>query len=66
LDKLKADCYVVSLGTNEAQDPNLTGDAFLVDVKIMVNKLRQISPNACIILTTPPVSYYKNTVPTSR
>lgn len=59
LDKLKADCYIVSLGTNEAQDPNLTGDAFLVDVKIMVKKLRQISPDACIILTTPPVSYYK-------
>ncbi len=59
LDKLKADCYIISLGTNEAQDPNLTADSFLVDVKIMVKKLRQISPNACIILTTPPVSYYK-------
>lgn len=59
LVKLKADCYVVSLGTNEAQDPNLTADSFLVDVKIMVKKLREISPNACIILTTPPVSYYK-------
>jgi lysophospholipase L1-like esterase len=59
LDKLKADCYIISLGTNEAQDPNLTADSFLVDVKIMVKKLRQISPNPCIILTTPPVSYYK-------
>ena len=59
LNKLKADCYIVSLGTNEAQDPNLTGDAFLTDVKIMVNKLRLVSPNACIILTTPPVSYFK-------
>ena len=59
LNKLKADCYIISLGTNEAQDPNLTADAFLVDVKITVKKLRQISPDACIILTTPPVSYYK-------
>ncbi len=59
LNKLKADCYIVSLGTNEAQDPNLTGAIFLTDVKTMVNKLRLVSPNACIILTTPPVSYFK-------
>lgn len=59
LNKLKADCYIVSLGTNEAQDPNLTGYDFLTDVKIMVSKLRLVSPNACIILTTPPVSYFK-------
>lgn len=63
LNKLKADCYIVSLGTNEAQDLNLTCTSFLVDVKIMVDKLRLISPNACIILTTPPVSYYKKLRP---
>ncbi|MFZ4105307.1 GDSL-type esterase/lipase family protein [Flavobacterium sp.] len=59
LNKLDADCYIVSLGTNEAQDPNLTADKFLKEVQIMVSKLRLISPNACIILTTPPVSYFK-------
>lgn len=63
LDKLHADCYIISLGTNEAQDPNLTADGFLKEVKIMVAKLRLVSPDACIILTTPPVSYYKKVRP---
>ena len=59
LKYLNADCYIISLGTNEAQDPNLTNEGFLVEVKTTVNKLRAISPNASIILTTPPVSYFK-------
>ncbi len=63
LDKLHADCYIVSLGTNEAQDPNLTAEEFLIEVKIMVAKLQLVSPKACIILTTPPVSYYKKRNP---
>ncbi len=63
LKYLNADCYIISLGTNEAQDPNLTSEGFLVEVKTMVHKLRAISPNACIILTTPPVSYFKKHSP---
>jgi hypothetical protein len=63
LNKLRADCYIVSLGTNEAQDPNLTAEDFIKEVKIMVTKLRLSSPDACIILTTPPVSYYKKKNP---
>lgn len=60
---LNADCYIISLGTNEAQDPNLKAEDFLDEVNIMVNRLRKISPNACIILTTPPVSYFRKTRP---
>jgi lysophospholipase L1-like esterase len=63
LEKLKADCYVISLGTNEAQDQSLTAESILEPIKIMVNRLKLISPNACIILTTPPVSYYKKSRP---
>jgi len=63
LKKLKADCFIVSLGTNEAQDLNLTSESFIIDVKIMVSKLRLASPDACIILTTPPVSYFKKSKP---
>jgi len=63
LKYLNADCYIISLGTNEAQDPNLTSEGFLVEVKTMVQKLRIISPNASIILTTPPVSYFKKHSP---
>ena len=29
----------------------------------MVSKLRMASPDACIILTTPPVSYFKKSKP---
>lgn len=63
LKNLKADCYVLSLGTNEAQDPNLAAEDFLDQVNITIKKLREISPNACIILTTPPVSYFRKTRP---
>ncbi|MEC4004247.1 GDSL-type esterase/lipase family protein [Flavobacterium sp. SUN052] len=63
LKNLNADCYIISLGTNEAQDPNLKAEDFLDGVNVMVNKLRLISPNACIILTTPPVSYFKKLRP---
>jgi len=63
LKYLNADCYIVSLGTNEAQDPNLTKDGFLMEVNSMVHNLKTIAPNACIILTTPPVSYFKKHIP---
>jgi hypothetical protein len=63
LQNLNADCYIISLGTNEAQDPNLTAEAFLIDVKKMVDKIKLVSPNACIILTTPPISYFKKSRP---
>ncbi|WP_395061008.1 GDSL-type esterase/lipase family protein [Flavobacterium sp.] len=63
LKNLNADCYIISLGTNEAQDPNLKAEDFLDDVNSMINKIRLISPNACIILTTPPVSYFKKISP---
>ena len=63
LPYLNADCYIISLGTNEAQDQNLTAEGFLEPVKIMINKLKLASPNAAIIITTPPVSYFKKLRP---
>lgn len=63
IKNLNADCYIISLGTNEAQDVNLTAELFLVDVNKMVSKIKLISPNACIIVTTPPVSYFKKSIP---
>jgi hypothetical protein len=63
LKNLNADCYIISLGTNEAQDPNLTAESYILDVKKMVDKIKLLSPNACIILTTPPISYFKKLRP---
>jgi len=63
LKSLHADCYIISLGTNEAQDPNLTAEGFLSEAKSMIEKLRLTSPEASIIITTPPVSYFKKVRP---
>ncbi len=61
--KLNADCYIISLGTNEAQDQKLTSEQFLFQVKTTVERLKMLSPNAAIILVTPPLSYYKQKKP---
>jgi lysophospholipase L1-like esterase len=63
LQNLEADCVILSLGTNEAQG-NL--DLFYTDLSETVSKLKQIYPSAAIIITTPPISYYKKIRPNSR
>lgn len=60
---LQADCYIISLGTNDAQNQQLNPDEFSYRVNTMVSKLRETSPGAVIILTTPPVSYYRRNYP---
>jgi lysophospholipase L1-like esterase len=55
---LKADCYLISLGTNEAQNPNLNVDDFGAQVRRMVARLKQVSPDAVFIITTPAPSFY--------
>lgn len=63
LSSLQADCYIISLGTNDAQKQQLNPDEFGFRVSAMVSKLRETSPGAVIILTTPPVSYYRRSYP---
>ena len=63
LPKLNADCYIISLGTNEAQDQKLSSEQFLLQIKTSVEKLKLISPNAAIVLVTPPLSYFKQKSP---
>jgi lysophospholipase L1-like esterase len=63
LRNIEADCVILSLGTNEAQG-NI--DLFYDDLSETVSKLKQIYPNAAIIITTPPISYYKKIRPNSR
>ena len=55
---LKADCYIISLGTNEAQRQSLSADDFGMEVKTMVRHLKQLSPDAVFIITTPMPSFY--------
>lgn len=66
LPNLNADCFIVSLGTNEAQNSGLTAEEFIKQVDTMVTQLRKATPNAAIILTTPPVSYFKKHKPNKK
>lgn len=65
LPGLEADCYIISMGTNEAQATFLKRDSFLSAVRAMVHKLREASPKAVILLSTPAGSYTHGGVPNS-
>ena len=54
---LNADCYIISLGTNEAQRRNLNTEDFALQVRSLLTHLRQISPDAVFIITTPAPSF---------
>ena len=57
IKNIEADGIILSMGTNEAQNNNL--DFFYTELLTMVSKIKIIYPNAAIIITTPPISYYK-------
>ena len=63
LPYLNTDCYIVSLGTNEAQNQKLNIDDYLNQLDLMVKKVKYTSPNAPIIFISPPVSYFKKIKP---
>lgn len=55
---LKADLYIISMGTNEAQALKIDADAFTASVQSFVNKLLIASPGAAVLITTPADSYF--------
>jgi lysophospholipase L1-like esterase len=57
LPALKADLYIISLGTNEAQRATFFEEMFLRDLELFLQKLKQTSPGAAILITTAPDSY---------
>lgn len=63
LTELNADCYIISMGTNEAQDANLSYMDMYNMIETSVNQIQSISPNIPIILTTPGCSYLKKKYP---
>jgi lysophospholipase L1-like esterase len=58
---LEPDLIIVSLGTNEGQDPRLTPEAMLGQTIKLVAELKRYNPNADFLFTTPPNSYVKKT-----
>lgn len=57
LPALNADLYIISLGTNEAQNDSFIETDFLVQVAIFLENLKKTSPDATILITTPQDSY---------
>ena len=57
LPALKADLYIISLGTNEAQSASFFEAMFLRELGTFLQKLRESSPGASILITTAPDSY---------
>lgn len=54
---LKADLFIISLGTNEAQWDAFPETAFKKNLQLFIEKLKTASPQACILFTTAPDSY---------
>ena len=52
LPSLKADLYIISLGTNEAQGRSFNEKEFLTHVQYMFDSLKKISPKATVLFTT--------------
>lgn len=66
LGNLNTDCYVLSLGTNEAQNQELSPEEFIKQVDNTITHIKKVSPNASIIITTPPVSFFKKHKPNKK
>lgn len=59
LPALKADIYIISLGTNEAQKTGLYQNLFMQQMNLFFEKLKTASPDASILITTPADDFYK-------
>ena len=59
LGALGADLYIISLGTNEAQKASVDEEAFRQQINLFLQKLKAVSPNAVVLITTAADSYKK-------
>jgi lysophospholipase L1-like esterase len=57
LPLLQADLYIVSLGTNEAQAASFNELLFKENLDVFIQKIKALSPQASILITTAPDSY---------
>lgn len=63
LKALHGDLFILSMGTNEAQNQELTEQAMAALCDSMVRKIHDIAPGAAVLITTPAGSYYKQKHP---
>lgn len=58
LAELKADLFVISLGTNESFD-ELEAEEYIAHLEDFVANIKNINPHAAILISTPPPSFVK-------
>jgi len=63
LKALHGDIFILSMGTNEAQNQELTEQSVVAICDTMIMKIHEIAPGAVVLITTPPGSYYKQKRP---
>lgn len=63
LSGLPADLYVVSLGTNEAQNQFISNADFLGAIDLFAQRIHHMAPGVPILFTTPPASWYHQKKP---
>jgi len=59
LKVLKPDLVIISLGTNEGANIKITMDEVISSVTTMVQNIRSVNPQVCILITTPTDDYLK-------
>ena len=52
LPALEADIFIVSMGTNEAQNSGFNETAFLAEVSLFINNLKKANPGVPVLITT--------------
>ncbi len=62
LKVLKADLFIISLGTNEAQSLTFDDTLFTEQINLFVKNIKGVNPEAQLVLTTPQGSF-KNGIP---
>jgi len=59
LAALNGDLFIISMGTNEAQNRQINEQGLMAVCDSFVRKIHRIAPGASILITTPAGSYYK-------
>lgn len=66
LKDIKPSLIIISLGSNDVSDINIKREIILIQLKLMIDKLREAVPNVSIIITTPVHHFYRKTTPHTK
>jgi lysophospholipase L1-like esterase len=59
LSALHGDLFIISLGTNEAQNPHVDELQLISLCEAFIQKIHKIAPKAMVVITTPAPSYFR-------